>query len=282
MTQYARPAVAGASLHPMLNIAIKAARLAGAIINRASFDLDAVRVREKQANDLVTEVDQKAEEAIIATLLEAYPQHAILAEESGQSHGKQGSDFVWIIDPLDGTKNFLHGFPMYCTSIALQVAGRVEQAVIYDPVRNDLYTATKGRGAFLNDKRIRVGKRTQLRDCMVTTGLALRPGDDIAEHLTIYKMAMQSTSGVRRTGSAAMDLALVAAGMSDGYFEKGLHPWDMAAGQLLVQEAGGLVGNFTGESGPDFLNQRECLAANPRIYAQMVQWLTPFSQYRAE
>lgn len=266
----------------MLNTAIVAARQAGNIINKASFDLEAVRVREKQSNDFVSEVDQMAETAIIDTLLEAYPKHAILAEESGSSHGQQDSDFVWIIDPLDGTKNFLHGFPMYCTSIALQVRGRVEQAVIYDPVRNDLYTATKGRGAFLNNRRIRVGKRSQVKDCLLTTGLALRPGDDITEHLTIYQLAMRQSAGVRRTGSAAMDLALVAAGMSDGYFEKGLMPWDMAAGMLLVKEAGGLVGNFTGEAGADFLNERECLAANPRVYAQMVQLLTPFSQYGSQ
>ena len=266
----------------MLNTAIKAARAAGGIINRAALDVESVRVMQKQLNDLVSEVDQAAEKAIVEILLEAYPRHGILAEESGQTHGNQGSDFVWIIDPLDGTSNFLHGFPMYCTSIALQVAGKLEQAVIYDPVRNDLYTATKGRGAFLNEKRMRVGKRTRVRECLLTTGLALRPGDDIAEHLELYQLAMQKSAGVRRTGSAALDLAFVAAGMSDGYFEKGLAPWDLAAGTLLVQEAGGLVGNFTGELEADFLNQRECLAANPRIYAQMVQWLGAFSKYKAD
>ena len=280
MATYSKPAAAGASLHPMLNIAVKAARAAGGIINRASLDLDSVRVARKAANDMVSEVDEAAEKVIIETLLEAYPRHAVLAEESGAQHGNQGSDFVWIIDPLDGTSNYLHGFPMYCTSIALQVAGKLEQAVIYDPVRNDLYTATKGRGAFLNEKRMRVGKRIQLQDCLLTTGLALRPGDDIAEHLTLYKMAMQQCAGVRRTGSAALDLAFVAAGMSDGYFEKGLASWDMAAGALLVQEAGGLIGNFTGECEKDFLDQRECMAANPRIYAQLVQLLGGFSKYK--
>ena len=280
MSTYSKPAVAGASLHPMLNIAIKAARAAGGIINRASMDLDSVRVARKQLNDMVSEVDEAAEKIIIETLLEAYPRHAVLAEESGAQHGNQGSDFVWIIDPLDGTSNYLHGFPMYCTSIALQGAGKLEQAVIYDPVRNDLYTATKGRGAFLNEKRMRVGKRTQLSDCLLTTGLALRPGDNIDEHLRLYKLAMQKCAGVRRTGSAALDLAFVAMGMSDGYFEKGLASWDMAAGALLVQEAGGLIGNFTGEFESDFLEQRECLAANPRIYGQMVQWLAEFSKYQ--
>lgn len=274
------PALAN-TLHPMLNIAVKAARSAGSVINRAALDLESVRVAQKQVNDFVSEVDHAAEKTVIETLLEAYPHHGILAEESGNSMGNPGSDFVWIIDPLDGTSNFLHGFPMYCVSIALRVGGKLEQAVIYDPTRNDLYTATKGRGAYLNDRRLRVGKRTQLKDCLVTTGLALRPGDDLKEHLAIYGLAMQQTAGVRRTGSAAMDLAHVAAGFTDGYFEKGLAAWDLAAGTLLVQEAGGLVGNFTGEAGADFLDQRECMAANPRIYAQLVQTLGGFSKYKA-
>lgn len=274
------PALAN-TLHPMLNIAVKAARSAGSVINRAALDLESVRVAQKQVNDFVSEVDHAAEKTVIETLLEAYPHHGILAEESGNSMGNPGSDFVWIIDPLDGTSNFLHGFPMYCVSIALRVGGKLEQAVIYDPTRNDLYTATKGRGAYLNDRRLRVGKRTQMKDCLVTTGLALRPGDDLKEHLAIYGLAMQQTAGVRRTGSAAMDLAHVAAGFTDGYFEKGLAAWDLAAGTLLVQEAGGLVGNFTGEAGADFLDQRECMAANPRIYAQLVQTLGGFSKYKA-
>ena len=274
------PALAN-TLHPMLNIAVKAARSAGSVINRAALDLESVRVAQKQVNDFVSEVDHAAEKTVIETLLEAYPHHGILAEESGNTMGNPGSDFVWIIDPLDGTSNFLHGFPMYCVSIALRVGGKLEQAVIYDPTRNDLYTATKGRGAYLNDRRLRVGKRTQLKDCLVTTGLALRPGDDLKEHLAIYGLAMQQTAGVRRTGSAAMDLAHVAAGFTDGYFEKGLAAWDLAAGTLLVQEAGGLVGNFTGEAGADFLDQRECMAANPRIYAQLVQTLGGFSKYKA-
>ena len=270
------------TLHPMLNIAIKAARSAGSIINRAALDLESVRVAQKQVNDFVSEVDHAAEKIVIETLLEAYPHHGILAEESGSTEGNANSDFVWVIDPLDGTSNFLHGFPMYCVSIALRVAGKLEQAVIYDPTRNDLYTATKGRGAYMNDRRMRVGKRTQLKDCLVTTGLALRPGDDVKAHLTIYGLAMQQTAGVRRTGSAALDLAHVAAGFTDGYFEKGLAPWDMAAGTLLVQEAGGLVGNFTGEADANFLDQRECLAANPRIYAQLIQTLGRFSKYKVE
>ena len=261
----------------MLNVAIKAARAAGAIINRAALDVESVRISQKQANDFVTEVDQASEQAIIETLLSAYPDHGVLAEESGQAHGNAQSEFIWIIDPLDGTTNFIHGFPIYCVSIALQVAGRIEQAVIYDPNRNDLFTATKGRGAYLNDRRMRVGKRTQLKDCLVTTGFPYRPGDDIEKYLQLMGNMMRRTAGLRRPGAAALDLAYVAAGFSDGFFELGLQPWDMAAGSLLITESGGLIGNFTGES--DFLFKHECLAANPKIYAQMVQVLNAYSQF---
>jgi myo-inositol-1(or 4)-monophosphatase len=162
------------NLHPMLNVAVSAARAAGAIINRAALDIESVRIAQKQINDFVTEVDQKSEAAIIETLLTAYPGHAIWAEESGREHGAQDSEFVWIIDPLDGTTNFIHGFPIYCVSIALAVKGKVEQAVVYDPTRNDMFTATKGRGAYMNERRIRVSKRTQLQDCLVSTGFPYR------------------------------------------------------------------------------------------------------------
>jgi myo-inositol-1(or 4)-monophosphatase len=265
------------SLHPMLNMAIKAARAAGAIINRAALDIEAVRVSQKQSNDFVTEVDQAAENAIIETLLTAYPDHGILAEESGQSRGNPNSDHVWIIDPLDGTTNFIHGFPVYCVSIALKVRHRIEQAVVYDPTRNDLFTATQGRGAFLNERRIRVGKRTRLQECLISTGFPFRPGDDINHYLGLMGEMMRRTTALRRPGAAALDLAYVAAGFSDGFFETGLSPWDVAAGSLLVTEAGGLVGNFTGEA--DFLEQRECLAGNPRIYGQMVQVLGKYSKF---
>jgi myo-inositol-1(or 4)-monophosphatase len=261
----------------MLNMAIKAARAAGSIINRAALDIEAVRVSQKQSNDFVTEVDQAAENAIIETLLTAYPDHGILAEESGQSRGNPQSDHVWIIDPLDGTTNFIHGFPVYCVSIALEVRGRIEQAVVYDPTRNDLFTATKGRGAYLNERRIRVGKRTRLQECLISTGFPFRPGDDINHYLSLMSEMMRRTTALRRPGAAALDLAYVAAGFSDGFFETGLSPWDVAAGSLLVTEAGGLVGNFSGEA--DFLHQRECLAGNPRIYGQMVQVLGKYSQF---
>ncbi len=266
------------SLHPMMNVAIKAARAAGAIINRAALDVEAVRVSVKQTNDYVTEVDQAAEAAIIETLLTAYPDHGIWAEESGRREGKgRDKNHVWIIDPLDGTTNFIHGFPVYCVSIALMVAGKLEQAVIYDPTRNDLFCATKGRGAYLNDRRIRVAKRIALRDCLISTGFPFRQDDSFHTYLQMLGDLMPKCSAMRRPGSAALDLAYVAAGYSDGFFEMGLSPWDVAAGALLVTEAGGLVGNFTGEA--NFLEQRECLAANPKVYGQMVSLTTRYSKF---
>ncbi|MBU1360472.1 MAG: inositol monophosphatase [Gammaproteobacteria bacterium] len=265
------------NLHPMLNVAVKAARAAGAIINRAALDVEAVRVSQKQVNDFVTEVDHASEKVVIETLLNAYPGHGILAEESGSQHGAQDSEFVWIIDPLDGTTNFIHGFPFYCVSIALAVRGKVEQAVIYDPTRNDLFTATRGRGAFVNDRRLRVSKRTKLSECLVSTGFPFRTGDNFKQYLAIMADLMPRAAGLRRPGAAALDLAYVAAGSTDAFFETGLNAWDVAAGSLLVTEAGGLIGNFTGE--PDFLHQRECLAGAPRIYGQLVPILGKYSKF---
>ena len=257
----------------MLNTAIKAARAAGAIINRASLDLERLQVNTKAPNDFVTEVDQAAETAIIDTLLTAYPGHGILAEESGSARGARDSDYVWIIDPLDGTTNFIHGLPTYAVSIGLAFRGQVQQAVVYDPARNDLFFASKGRGAFLNDKRLRVSKRTRMAEALIGTGFPFRKGDDLAHYLRILEMVMKSCAGVRRPGAAALDLCYVAAGWYDGFFETGLSPWDVAAGSLLVTEAGGLVGNFTGEA--EFLHQREVVAASPKIYGQLVQMLAP-------
>ncbi len=259
----------------MLNTAIKAARSAGAIINRASLDLDLVKITTKSTNDFVTEVDHKAEVAIIETLLGAYPGHGILAEESGREHGAKDSEFVWIIDPLDGTTNFIHGFPVYSVSIALAFRGQVQQAVVYDPTRNDLFYASKGRGAFLNDRRLRVSKRTRLTDCLISTGFPFRKGDNFKRYLQMMEAVMPACAGLRRPGSAALDLCYVAAGYTDGFFETGLSPWDIAAGSLMVTEAGGLIGNFTGEA--DYLYQRECLAASPRVYGQLVGLLGPFT-----
>jgi myo-inositol-1(or 4)-monophosphatase len=254
----------------MLNTAVKAARRAGGIINRASHDLSLLTVRAKRDNDFVSEVDHKAEQAIIDTLLTAYPKHSILAEESG-STGQ--SEYQWIIDPLDGTTNFLHGFPQYAVSIALVHKGQLDQAVVYDPVRNDLFTASRGSGAFLNERRVRVSKRERLQDALIGTGFPYRDFTHLDAYTGMFRDLVQKCSGLRRPGSAALDLAWLAAGRTDGFFEIGLSPWDIAAGCLLVQEAGGLVSDFTGESG--YLHQGHVVAGNPRIFAQLLQTITP-------
>ncbi len=268
------------TIHPMLNIAIKAARSAGALINQASRDLDLVKVQTKAPNDFVTEVDQAAERVIIETLLGAYPGHGILAEESGDRYGSHSSEYLWIIDPLDGTTNFIHGFPFYAVSIGLAFKGQVQQAVVYDPVHNDLFYASKGRGSFMNDRRLRVSRRTRLSEALIGTGFPFRRGDNFQSYLEMFAAISQSCAGLRRPGAAALDLCYVAAGFCDGFFETGLSPWDVAAGSLMVTEAGGLVGNFSGEA--DFLHQREIIAGNPRIYGQLVQILSPYTQLKAE
>ncbi len=264
------------ALHPMLNIAVKAARAAGALINRASMDIDLIKVNTKSPNDFVTEVDQAAENLIIETLLGAYPGHAILAEESGRTRGAKDSEYLWIIDPLDGTTNFIHGLPVYAVSIALAHRGQVQQAVVYDPTRNDLFFASKGRGAFLNDKRLRVSKRLRLAESLIGTGFPFRKGDNFKRYVQMFEDVMQHCAGLRRPGAAALDLCYVAAGYYDGFFETGLSPWDIAAGSLMITEAGGLVGNFTGEA--DFLYQREVVAGNPKVYAQLVSRLAPYTR----
>lgn len=263
------------ALHPMLNTAVKAARAAGSIINRASMNLDLLKVNTKAPNDFVTEVDQAAERVIIETLLGAYPGHGILAEESGRAHGAKDSEYVWIIDPLDGTTNFIHGLPVYAVSIALAHRGQVQQAVVYDPTRNDLFFASKGRGAFLNDKRLRVSKRLRLAESLIGTGFPFRKGDNFERYMQIFERVMQGCAGMRRPGAAALDLCYVAAGYYDGFFETGLSAWDVAAGSLIITEAGGLVGNFTGDA--DFLHRREVVAGNPKVYAQLVAIVAPYS-----
>ena len=264
------------SLHPMLNIAIKAARAAGAVINRASLDVDKVQVESKGVNDFVTEVDKHAEAIIIDALLQAYPGHGILAEESGRTLGSQDSEFVWIIDPLDGTTNFIHGLPFYAVSIALAWRGVVQQAVVYDPTRNDLYYASRGRGAYLNERRLRVSKRLRLADSLIGTGFPFRKGDNFKRYMKMFEEISQQCAGLRRPGAASLDLCYVAAGYYDGFFETGLSPWDIAAASLIITEAGGLIGNFSGEA--DFLYQREVVAGNPKVYGQLVGILTPYSR----
>ena len=263
-----------ASMHPTLTIAVKAARRAGNVISRGARDLDRLTVTAKGPKDFVSEIDRAAERAIVDTLLDAYPDHAILAEEGTAKGDNADAENIWIIDPLDGTTNFLHGFPQYCVSIALAQKGLVTQAVIYDPVRNDLFTATRGRGAYLNDHRMRVSKRDHLRDCLVGTGFPFRDGSYLDTYLKMMKTMIESTAGLRRPGAAALDLAYVAAGFYDGFWEVGLNPWDVAAGSLLVQEAGGLIGDLSGEG--DFLHGGQVIAATPKIFAQMVNVLAPY------
>ncbi|HZV61109.1 MAG TPA: inositol monophosphatase family protein [Methylophilaceae bacterium] len=258
-------------MHPMLINAVKAARRAGSIITRASQDIGALQVRSKTYNDFVTEVDHAAEAAIIEILKDAYPDHGFLGEESGND--RIDAENVWIIDPLDGTTNFLHGFPQYCISIALMHKGQITQAVIYDPNRNDLFTATRGRGAFLNDKRIRVSKRVKLQDSIIGTGFPFRDFTHLDAYLAMFRDMVKKTSGVRRPGSAALDLAYVAAGWYDGFWEIGLSKWDIAAGALLIQEAGGIVGDFEGNE--NWLETGNIVGANPKLFGQLMQTLAP-------
>ncbi len=255
-------------MHPMLNIAVKAARRAGSIINRASLNLDVLTVRHKTPNDLVSEVDQAAEQAIIEVLKDAFPEHAILAEESGT----QGdSEYLWIIDPLDGTTNFLHGFPQYAVSIALSHKRTLTQAVVYDPGRNDLFTATRGHGAYLNDRRLRVSKCIKLGDALIGTGFPFRELKHLESYLAMFRDVVKNTAGVRRAGAASLDLAYVAAGRLDGFWEIGLGPWDIAAGNLLIQEAGGLIGDLEGNDG--YLESGNVVGGNPKIFAQLIKIL---------
>jgi myo-inositol-1(or 4)-monophosphatase len=264
-------------MHPMLNTAVKAARKAGAIINRASLDLDLVRVTAKGRSDFVTEVDRAAEAAVIEVLKQAYPAHAILAEESGASNPEGGDEYTWIIDPLDGTTNFIHGFPQYAVSIGLQHRGQITQAVVYDPTRNELFTATRGRGAFMNDRRLRVSRRAKLSECLIGTGFPFRQLEHLDEYVRMFKSITEQTAGIRRPGAAALDLCYVAAGRLDGFWEMGLSPWDMAAGSLLILEAGGLVSDFDGE--PNYLGAGHIVCGNPKVHGQLLALVREVHQH---
>jgi myo-inositol-1(or 4)-monophosphatase len=257
-------------MHPVLNIAVKAARRAGAIIERAAVGGIALDVRSKRANDFVTQVDRAAEQAVIDLVHKSYPTHTIVAEESGRLQGSDG-EMCWIVDPLDGTTNFIHGFPQYCVSIAVQQAGKTAHAVVYDPAKNELFTASRGRGAFLDDRRIRVSRCRRLADALVGTGFPFKELTRLDAYLKQLGTMTASSAGVRRAGAAALDLAYVAAGRLDAFWEMGLSPWDMAAGALLIQEAGGLVGDFSGED--RFLDTGDIAAATPKIFTQLLNVL---------
>ncbi|MEQ8288829.1 MAG: inositol monophosphatase family protein [Gammaproteobacteria bacterium] len=255
-------------MHPMLNIAIRAARAAGDLIVREIDRIDDIGFDSKGENDFVTDVDKGAEQVIINTIHQSYPEHAFLAEESGQSGD---SEFVWIIDPLDGTTNFMHGFPHYAVSIALQHRGRLDQAVIYDPLRQELFTASRGKGAQLNNRKIRVTSKRELKGTLLGTGFPFREDQDIEVFLESFRRLYPHVAGIRRAGSAALDLAYVACGRLDGFWEYNLNAWDIAAGALLVQEAGGINSELTG--GTDYMQSGNIISANPKILKAMLQQL---------
>lgn len=254
-------------MHPIVNIAIGAARNASKIIIRHMGRLEAHDISEKGRNDFVTEVDKLAEKEIIKTLKKSYPDHKIIAEESGITEGNE--DYVWIVDPLDGTTNYIHGIPHVAVSIAMKQKGKLEHAVIYDPIRDELFTATRGEGARLNDRRIRVSSQIRLEKSLIGTGFPFRNPENIQLYLQIFEALLPTTGGIRRAGSAALDLAYVAAGRLDGFLELSLSPWDMAAGALLIKEAGGLVGDI--EGGENYLESGNIVVGNPKIFKALLQ-----------
>lgn len=261
-------------MHPLLNIAIMAARRGGDKIIRGLNRLDRIQIDAKGVNDYVTEVDRASELEIIASIREAYPDHAFLAEESGQSSNSNDNDFVWIIDPLDGTTNFIHGFPVFCVSIALRVRGRLEHGVIYDPLRQEIFSASRGEGAQLDGRRIRVSGRKYLRDSLIGTGFPYHSNQRwIDDYLQMFKVVMQETKGVRRPGAAALDLAYVAAGRIDGFWEMSLKPWDIAAGILLIRESGGRVADL--EGGERYWETGHVVAGSPDIYTKLLKLIRP-------
>ncbi len=256
-------------MRPYLNIAIKAAREAGQIIMQATDRLHDIAISEKSAQNFVTEVDYAAEQRIIQTLHDAYPNHAILAEESGHSrHENSDDEYLWIIDPLDGTLNFIHGYPCFAVSIALRYKGRLAAAVIYDPVRQDLFTAEQGAGAQKNNQKIRVSKRAHLRETILATGSPSRAHTNKDAHFDTFKKLDGICCGIRHSGSAVLDLAHVASGQLDGIWRAHLKPWDMAAGALLIKEAGGLVSDFNG--GEEYLTEGNIVAGNSKIFKALL------------
>lgn len=253
-------------MQPILNIAIRAARKAGTVITRAIDQIETLTVTQKGRHDFVSEIDRRAEDEIIRTIRKTYPSHGILAEESGEL---KGDDTVWIIDPLDGTTNFLHGFPQFAVSIGIRNRNRLEHGLIYDPLRDELFTASFGEGAQLNGRRLRVSKTNSLESSLLGTGFPFREISQMDEYLAIFRNIMPDCSGIRRAGAASLDLAYVAAGRLDGFWEFGLKPWDMAAGAVIIQEAGGLVGDAQGAN--NFMQTGDMVAGNPKVFAALLQ-----------
>jgi myo-inositol-1(or 4)-monophosphatase len=258
------------AMQPMLNIAIRAARRAGDIIVRNIDRVPSLSVQSKGRNDFVSEIDHMAERDIMETVRRMHPDHGFLCEESGRSGG---DEWIWIIDPLDGTTNFLHGFPVFAVSFAVEYRGRLEHAVIYDPMRQELFTASRGDGAQLDGRRIRVSKQVTLDGALIGTGFPYRANARwIDDYMAMLKTVMQSTAGIRRPGAASLDLAYVAAGRIDGFWEIGLGPWDTAAGTLLILEAGGRVGTLTGQP---YTQGGHIVAATPKVFDELVTCLGP-------
>ncbi len=255
----------------MVNIAVRAARAAGNIIVRNMDRIDRLTVATKSSNDFVSEVDQQAEAAIIEVLKQSYPDHGIYAEESGRQDEK--AEFQWIIDPLDGTTNYLHGFPQFSVSIALKHKARLEAAVIYDPISQELFTAARGEGAQMNEKRIRVSGQKGLKGALLSTGFPYTDQSYIDTYLATMKALMGPTAGIRRPGSAALDLAWLAAGRTDGFWEFNLNAWDIAAGALIVREAGGIVADFYGQD--SYLESGDIIAASPKVFPEMLKIIEP-------
>lgn len=259
---------------PIVNIAIEAARAGATIIHRALKRPDMIRIAEKNPNDFVTEVDQKVEQEIIYHIKRAYPEHSILGEESGEI---EGNDYQWVIDPIDGTRNFIHGFPHYAISIAILNKGKVEHGIIYDPNREELFTATRGKGAQLNNRRIRVATRKRLEECLLGTGFALRHSDkNNPLPANIMHQILPVTGDIRRAGAATLDLAYVACGRLDGFWELGLKIWDVAAGALLIKEAGGIVCDLDG--GETYLKTGNVVAGNPAVIKQLLKMIRDSQQ----
>jgi myo-inositol-1(or 4)-monophosphatase len=258
-------------MQPLLNIAMRAARRAGDLIVKSLSRLDSLKVDSKGRNDFVSDIDRKAEADIIATIHRSYPQHAIHGEETGRSGS---GDTVWIIDPLDGTTNFLHGFPTFAVSIAVEHRGRLEHAVVYDPLRQEFFTASRGEGAQLEGKKIRVSSQKTLEGALIGTGFPFRAGANIDDYLAMLKVIMSTAAGVRRPGAASLDLAYVAAGRIDGFWEFGLSPWDTAAGALLIQEAGGRIGT---PAGAEYALGPNVIAGNPKVYEELLAALGPLT-----
>ena len=260
-------------MKPALNIAISAARAAGQVILRNLARVPDLKVHCKSVNDFVSEVDHHAEREIIAIIQKSYPSHAILAEESG---AQAGDDCEWIIDPLDGTTNYLHGIPQFSVSIAMRENNRLQLAVVYDPFKEELFCAARGEGATLNNRRIRVSQQREISGSLIGTGFPYRHDQELEIYLSTLRALLAQTSGIRRAGSAALDLAYVAAGRFDGFWEFGLHIWDIAAGVLLIQEAGGLVSDLHG--GQDFLASGNLVAANNKLYKPLITTLNAASR----